>query len=180
MSRTYSNIVMTTDGSSCDFCTKGKIGEIDNFIFVNYLFMDFDIVLVKCLGKHIQYINHKLGGVRVAHHFSFVFFLLYIFVLYLVSNVARVSGLSILNFAPKTFSNVDQCYVKLILAMLFMPFGYVVYALWLCCVSPLAMLFMPFGYVVYALWLCCVCPLAMLFMPFGYVVYALCIARNHG
>jgi len=53
MSRTYSNIVMTIDGSSCDFCTKGNIGEIDNFIFVNYLFMDFDIVLVKCLGKHI-------------------------------------------------------------------------------------------------------------------------------
>jgi hypothetical protein len=97
-----------------------------------------------------------------------------------VSNVARVSGLSILNFAPKTFSNVDQCYVKLILAMLFMPFGYVVYALWLCCLCPLAMLFMPFGYVVYALWLCCLCPLAMLFMPFDYVVYALCIARNHG
>ena len=84
---------------------------------------------------------------------------MYIFVLYLVSNVARVSGLSILNFAPRTFSNVDQCYVKLILAMLFMAFGYVVYALWLCCLCPLVMLFMPFGYVVYALWLCCLCPL---------------------
>ena len=45
----------------------------------------------------------------------------------------------------------------------------------LSCLCPLAILFMPFGYPVYAILfrLSCLCPLAILFMPFGYPVYVI-------